>query len=149
MLSDNQIKPGTWNENLLKAKEQELNATKRMLEVGKQAVADSSLVQGANVLRDSSAALTRSGALDILHAKEGLGTLGRFAVDVGTAGTQLAGDAALGLLTSGAAVLPVKAVQAVGSGTEQARTAGADLNQQTTYGLANAALSVGTENYLI
>lgn len=145
MLSDNQRNPGTWNENLLNAKEKELDAAKRMLEVGKQAVADSSLVQGANALRDSSAALTQSGALDILQAKEGLGTLGRFAVDVGVAGTQLAGDVALGFLTGGAAVLPVKAVQTFGSGAELARTAGADLNQQTTYGLANAALSLGTE----
>ena len=145
MLSDNQRNPGTWNENLLNAKEKELDAAKRMLEVGKQAVADSSLVQGANALRDSSAALTQSGALDILQAKECLGTLGRFAVDVGVAGTQLAGDVALGFLTGGVAVLPVKAVQTFGSGAELARTAGADLNQQTTYGLANAALSLGTE----
>ena len=145
MLSDNQTIPGTWNEDFLKAKERELNDTKRMLDIGKQAVANSSLVQGANALRDSSAALTRSGAQDIARAKENLGTLGRFAVDVGAAGTQLVGDAFLAGLTGGIGVLPVKAVQAFGSGAEQARAAGANLDQQAAYGLANAALNLGTE----
>ena len=145
MLSDNQTNPGTWNDNVLKAKEKELDATKQMLDVGKQAVANSSLVQGANALRDSSAALTRSGAQDIARAKENLGTLGRFAVDVGAAGTQLVGDAFLAGLTGGMGVLPVKAVQAFGSGAEQARAAGANLDQQAAYGLANAALNLGTE----
>mgnify|MGYP003300039976 CR=1 FL=1 len=55
------------------------------------------------------------------------------------------GDAFLAGLTGGMGVLPVKAVQAFGSGAEQARYAGADLDQQAAYGLANAALSLGTE----
>lgn len=145
MLSDNQITPGTWDNDFLKAKEKELNAKQRMLEVGKQSVAESSLVQGANSLRDYSAALAQSGARDIADAKEGLGTVGRFLVDTGAAGTQLVGDAFLAGLTGGMGVLPVKAVQAFGSGAEQARAAGADLNQQAAYGLANSALSLGTE----
>lgn len=88
--------------------------------------------------------LKKSSDADIAQAKEGLGTLGQFAVDVGVAGTQLAGDVGLALLTGGSALVPM-AVRGFGSGAQEARQSGADLGNQLTYGAASAALSAATE----
>ena len=81
---------------------------------------------------------------NIEKAKEGLGSVGQFAVDVGVAGTQLAGDALLAALTGGSALVPM-AVRGFGSGAQQARQEGATLGQQLAYGAGSAALSVATE----
>ena len=88
--------------------------------------------------------LSEQSAENIAAAKEGLGGLGQFAVDVGVAGTQLAGDALLAALTGGSALVPM-AVRGFGSGTQQARQAGATLGQQVAYGAGSAALSAATE----
>ena len=88
--------------------------------------------------------LSEQSAENIAAAKEGLGGLGQFAVDVGVAGTQLAGDALLAALTGGSALVPM-AVRGFGSGTQQARKEGATLGQQLAYGAGSAALSVATE----
>lgn len=86
---------------------------------------------------------------NIEKAKEGLGSVGQFAVDVGVAGTQLAGDALIGALlapvTGGASALAPMAVRGFGSGAQQARQEGATLGQQLAYGLGSGALSVATE----
>lgn len=63
---------------------------------------------------------------------------------MGVAGTQLAGDALLAALTGGSALVPM-AVRGFGSGTQQARQAGATLGQQVAYGAGSAALSAATE----
>lgn len=93
--------------------------------------------------------LSEQSAENIAAAKEGLGGLGQFAVDVGVAGTQLAGDALIGALlapvTGGASALAPMAVRGFGSGTQQARQEGATLGQQLAYGAGSAALSVATE----
>lgn len=93
--------------------------------------------------------LSEQSAENIAAAKEGLGGLGQFAVDVGVAGTQLAGDALIGALlapvTGGASALAPMAVRGFGSGTQQARQEGATLGQQVAYGAGSAALSVATE----
>lgn len=93
--------------------------------------------------------LSEQSAENIAAAKEGLGGLGQFAVDVGVAGTQLAGDALIGALlapvTGGASALAPMAVRGFGSGTQQARKEGATLGQQLAYGAGSAALSVATE----
>ena len=81
---------------------------------------------------------------NIEAAKEGLGSVGQFAVDVGVAGTQLAGDALLAAITGGSALVPM-AVRGFGSGAQQARQEGATLGQQVAYGAGSAALSVATE----
>lgn len=88
--------------------------------------------------------LAESSARDVEEAKEGLGTLGQFAVDVGVAGAQMAGDLAPALLTGGSA-LPAMALRGFGSAAQEARQAGASYGQQLGYGLGSAAVSVGTE----
>lgn len=93
---------------------------------------------------DTADRLAAQSAQNIAEAKEGLGSFGQFAVDVGVAGTQLAGDALLAALTGGSALVPM-AVRGFGSGTQQARQAGATLGQQVAYGAGSAALSVATE----
>ena len=93
---------------------------------------------------DTADRLAAQSAQNIAEAKEGLGSVGQFAVDVGVAGTQLAGDALLAALTGGSALVPM-AVRGFGSGTQQARQEGATLGQQVAYGAGSAALSVATE----
>lgn len=93
--------------------------------------------------------LADASAKDIAEAKQGLGTVGQTAVDIGAAGTQLAGDilagAILSPVTGGASALAPMAVRGFGSGAQQARQEGASLGQQVGYGLGSAAVSVATE----
>ena len=93
--------------------------------------------------------LTQSGQQDSETAKTGLGKVGRFAVDAGTAGTQMAVDAAVGLalspLTGGTSLLAPMAVRSFGGGAQEARQAGKSFGQQLAYGAGSAALAVGTE----
>ena len=93
---------------------------------------------------DKADQLSASAQENISQAKEGLGGIGQFAVDAGVAGTQLAGDMGLALLTGGSALVPM-AVRGFGSGAQEARQSGADLGNQLTYGAASAALSAATE----
>ena len=97
-----------------------------------------------NTVQDTADTLAASSQQDIDQAKEGLGTAGNFLVDVGVAGTQLAGDIGLALLTGGSALVPM-AARAFGSGAQEARLSGADLGNQLAYGLGSAALSAATE----
>lgn len=71
-------------------------------------------------------------------AKEGLGKLGQLAVDVGIAGAQMLGDAAIG-------GLPAMFLRSAGSSAQEARQSGASYGQQLAYGLGSGALSVATE----
>ena len=87
--------------------------------------------------------LAESSAKDIQEAKQGLGTVGQAAVDIGSAGVQLGGDILLGALT-GTALAPM-AVRSFGSGAQEARQEGATLGQQVAYGAGSAALGVATE----
>ena len=93
---------------------------------------------------DTADRLAEQSARNTAEAKEGLGSAGQFAVDVGVAGTQLAGDVLLAALTGGSALVPM-AVRGFGSGAQQARQEGATLGQQVAYGAGSAALSVATE----
>lgn len=97
-----------------------------------------------NTVQDTADTLAASSQQDIDQAKEGLGTVGNFLVDAGVAGTQLAGDIGLALLTGGSALVPM-AARAFGSGAQEARLSGADLGDQVAYGLGSAALSAATE----
>lgn len=102
------------------------------------------IVRATQSVYDTADRLAAQSAQNIAEAKEGLGSVGQFAVDVGVAGTQLAGDALLAALTGGSALVPM-AVRGFGSGTQQARQEGATLGQQVAYGAGSAALSVATE----
>lgn len=102
------------------------------------------IARATQAVYDTADRLAAQSAQNIAEAKEGLGSVGQFAVDVGVAGTQLAGDALLAALTGGSALVPM-AVRGFGSGTQQARQAGATLGQQVAYGAGSAALSAATE----
>ena len=98
----------------------------------------------AKSIYDTADALAESSQRDISRAKQGAGKVGQFAVDVGVAGTQMAGDMGLALLTGGSALVPM-AARSFGSGAQEARQAGASYGQQMAYGAGSAALSVATE----
>jgi len=74
----------------------------------------------------------------ITAAKKDTGKVGDFLVDLGVAGTQLAGDA----LTGG---LVATGIRTFGSGAREARQSGATLGQQVGYGAGSAAVGVLTE----
>nr|WP_325195170.1 hypothetical protein [uncultured Oscillibacter sp.] len=98
----------------------------------------------AKNIYDTADALAESSQKDISRAKQGAGKVGQFAVDVGVAGTQMAGDIGLALLTGGSALAPM-AARSFGSGAQEARKAGASYGQQVAYGAGSAALSAATE----
>ena len=88
--------------------------------------------------------LSQSSAADVAQAKEGLGPVGQFAVDLGVQGVQMAGDVAASAVIPGAG-LALMTARSAGSSAQQARQAGATYNQQLAYGLGSGALSLATE----
>lgn len=88
--------------------------------------------------------LSQSSAADVAQAKEGLGPVGQFAVDLGVQGVQMAGDVAASAAIPGAG-LALMTARSAGSSAQRARQAGATYNQQLAYGLGSGALSLGTE----
>ena len=74
---------------------------------------------------------------------EGLNTAQKLLFDTAVAGTQMAVDAGIGLVTGGAAI-PM-AIRGFGSGSMQARQEGASENEQIFYGAASAAVEALTE----
>ena len=79
------------------------------------------------------------------RAQYGLGKVGKTAVDVGVAGTQMLGDIAATALTGGTNIMPLLAARSYGGGVHEARQAGANLGQQVAYGAATAAVEALTE----
>ena len=88
--------------------------------------------------------LSQSSAADVAQAKEELGPVGQFAVDLGVQGVQMAGDVAASAVIPGAG-LALMTARSAGSSAQRARQAGANYNQQLAYGLGSGALSLGTE----
>lgn len=88
--------------------------------------------------------LSQSSAADVAQAKEGLGPVGQFAVDLGVQGVQMAGDVAASAVIPGAG-LALMTARSAGSSAQQARQAGATYGQQLAYGLGSGALSLATE----
>ena len=88
--------------------------------------------------------LSQSSAADVAQAKEGLGPVGQFAVDLGVQGVQMAGDIAASAVLPGAG-LALMTARSAGSSAQQARQSGASYNQQLAYGLGSGALSLATE----
>lgn len=78
------------------------------------------------------------------EAKEGLGGFGQFAVDLGIAGAQFAGDIALNATLPGAG-LAAMGMRAAGSAAQEARQGGRDIDTQLNTGLKSAAIEVLTE----
>lgn len=88
--------------------------------------------------------LSQSSAADVAQAKEGLGPVGQFAVDLGVQGVQMAGDVAASAMIPGAG-LALMTARSAGSSAQRARQAGATYGQQLAYGLGSGALSLATE----
>lgn len=88
--------------------------------------------------------LSQSSAEDVAQAKEGLGPVGQFAVDLGVQGVQMAGDVAASAVIPGAG-LALMTARSAGSSAQQARQAGATYGKQLAYGLGSGALSLATE----
>ena len=88
--------------------------------------------------------LSQSSAADVAQAKEGLGPVGQFAVDLGVQGVQMAGDVAASAVIPGAG-LALMTARSAGSSAQRARQSGANYNQQLAYGLGSGALSLATE----
>lgn len=88
--------------------------------------------------------LSQSSAADVAQAKEGLGPVGQFAVDLGVQGVQMAGDVAASAVIPGAG-LSLMTARSAGSSAQRARQAGATYGQQLAYGLGSGALSLATE----
>ena len=88
--------------------------------------------------------LSQSSAADVAQAKEGLGPVGQFAVDLGVQGVQMAGDVAASAVIPGSG-LALMTARSAGSSAQRARQAGANYNQQLAYGLGSGALSLATE----
>lgn len=77
-------------------------------------------------------------------AKEGLGTVGKIGVDAAVNILQMGGDALVGGVTGGGALLPM-AGRVFGQGASEAQQAGASISQQLGYGAAAAGVEVFTE----
>ncbi|WP_251616090.1 hypothetical protein [Senimuribacter intestinalis] len=122
----------------LKAKQDEAKVDKQHQQI--KATADAS----AKELQTKASALRQSGAEDLEKAKEGMGALGRSAVDVSSALLMWGGNAALGAVT-GAGSLPFMFIQGFGDASMTAREAGATKGQQAFVGLAAGGAATATE----
>lgn len=78
------------------------------------------------------------------RAKEGLGKFGTSAVDIGIAGTQMLGDVALNAVLPGAGLAAMGA-RSFGNATQEAREAGASMQEQFNYGMTRALADVLSE----
>ncbi len=86
----------------------------------------------------------RKSEKQLQEAKEGLGKAGQVAVDLGFAGTQLAGDAALNLVAPGAGLASM-GVRGFGHGVNTANEQDVTGARAVAYGLGTAAIEAGTE----
>ena len=88
--------------------------------------------------------LIQSGSKDIDKAKDGLGKVGQFAVDVGTQGLMMGSDALLNVIAPGAGMMGFYG-RAAGASASEARREGADEDQQLLYGAASGLMELGLE----
>ena len=86
----------------------------------------------------------RKSEKQLQEAKEGLGKAGQVAVDLGFAGTQLAGDAAMNLVAPGAGLASM-GVRGFGHGVNTANEQDVTGARAVAYGLGTAAIEAGTE----
>lgn len=78
------------------------------------------------------------------EAKEGLGTVGQFLVDMGVTGTQMAGDALMNLVLPGSGLV-MMGLRSYGQAAGEARREGKTSGQQFLAGLKSAGIGMFTE----
>ena len=78
------------------------------------------------------------------QAKDGTGTVGRFLVDMGVTGTQMAGDAVMNLVLPGSG-LAMMGMRSYGQAANEARQQGKSEEQQFVAGLKSAGIEMFTE----
>lgn len=88
--------------------------------------------------------LTEKGQQYEQEAKQGLGTVGQFLVDMGVTGTQMAGDAIANLVLPGSG-LAMMGMRSYGQAAGETRKAGKSEQQQFLAGLKSAGIEVFTE----
>nr|DAF37420.1 MAG TPA: hypothetical protein [Caudoviricetes sp.] len=88
--------------------------------------------------------LTEKGQQYEREAKQGLGTVGQFLVDMGVTGTQMAGDALVNLILPGGG-LAMMGMRSYGQAAGEARRQGKSEQQQFLAGLKSAGIEVFTE----
>ena len=147
MVQENNAKPGTWSSRDIESARNVLLESRKKLESRNAQNEARNTEQAAEISKNLWTAadeLADAGSKDIARAKTGLGKVGQFAVDAGVAGGQMLADIGIGAVTGGGALIPM-AVRGFGSGAQEAKRAGATLDQQVAYGAGSAAVSVLTE----
>lgn len=93
---------------------------------------------------DAATRLTERGQQYTQEAKQGLGTVGQFLVDMGVTGTQMAGDALANLILPGSGLV-MMGMRSYGQAAGEARREGKSEGQQFLAGLKSACIEVFTE----
>lgn len=88
--------------------------------------------------------LAQDSAEDINRAKNGVGGVGRFAIDVGTNAIQMGMDGLAAVLTGGGSLAPMF-FRTMGGSAREARRDGANIGQQILYGTVKGGIEVATE----
>lgn len=115
------------------------------LETQHQDAVHSPIQQAQKAAYDTARRWTESGQRDVDKAKEDLGDLGKFAVDVGVAGVQMGLDFAPSVLTGGGSALFPMFLRSAGGAALTGKDSGADLATRNAYALGSGTLSVLTE----
>lgn len=100
--------------------------------------------QSQQKIFDAATRLTERGQQYTQEAKQGLGTVGQFLVDMGVTGTQMAGDALANLILPGSG-LAMMGMRSYGQAAGEARREGKSEGQQFLAGLKSAGIEVFTE----
>lgn len=100
--------------------------------------------QSQQKIFDAATRLTERGQQYTQEAKQGLGTVGQFLVDMGVTGTQMAGDALANLILPGSG-LAMMGMRSYGQAAGEARREGKGEGQQFLAGLKSAGIEVFTE----
>ena len=100
--------------------------------------------QSQQKIFDAATHLTERGQQYTQEAKQGLGTVGRFLVDMGVTGTQMVGDALANLILPGSG-LAMMGMRSYGQAAGEARREGKNESQQFLSGLKSAGIEVFTE----
>lgn len=144
MLEENAKAPGTWTDRDLQSQQNIIDDWQRKYDAMAKATGEQVQQKATTAAAQLADTVQESAQADIEKAKDGLGSVGRLAVDVGVAGTQMLGDAAANLIVPGGSLASM-AYRGFGSGAQQARLNGATLAQQLGYGAASAGVEVLSE----
>ena len=101
-----------------------------------QSISDKSYKQSDKLFKEAEESTTA--------AKDGLGTVGSFAVDAGKAATQLGADIVAASVSGGSALVPM-AIRSFGGGLREARQDGWSKQEQFNYAVGSAAIETLTE----